>query len=86
LLSSNVSNLLGDGNIIAFWKEKWLGMLPLMGLFPSLYVKVANQEASVKNMGWWKDDRWRWKLDWSEPLTSDEIVEADELDTLHILS
>ncbi|CAJ2662120.1 unnamed protein product [Trifolium pratense] len=36
---NNISSILGDGNNIAFWKEKWLGMVPLSELYPSLFQK-----------------------------------------------
>ncbi|MCH80575.1 LINE-1 reverse transcriptase like [Trifolium medium] len=31
---SHVSSLLGNGNSISFWKEKWYGTVPLRDLFP----------------------------------------------------
>ncbi|CAJ2652296.1 unnamed protein product [Trifolium pratense] len=42
---NNISSILGDGNNIAFWKEKWLEMEPLSELYPSLFQKSTHKDA-----------------------------------------
>jgi hypothetical protein len=43
--------LFGDGNLIGFWKEKWLGTVPLRDLFPSLFAKSTQPCDFISNMG-----------------------------------
>ncbi|MCI23323.1 putative ribonuclease H protein, partial [Trifolium medium] len=75
---TNVSNVLGDGKDIGFWKEKWIGTEPLRDLFPSLYVKSALQPANLSAMGTWDNNIWSWKLAWSVPITESETAAAAE--------
>ncbi|GAU25188.1 hypothetical protein TSUD_150870 [Trifolium subterraneum] len=81
-LGTNISSVLGDGKDIGFWKEKWMGMEPIRELYPSLFVKSANQHANVSNMGTWDSNLWSWKLVWTAPLTDTETADAAELHLL----
>ncbi|GAU45816.1 hypothetical protein TSUD_115040 [Trifolium subterraneum] len=76
---TNVSNALGDGKYIGFWKEKWLGMEPLCDVYPSLFVKTVQRHANVSNMGSWDNNAWSWRLDWTAPLTETELADDAEL-------
>jgi hypothetical protein len=40
---NNISNVLGDGKEIGFWKEKWIRKSYLCALFPNLYNKYGQQ-------------------------------------------
>ncbi|PNX67256.1 hypothetical protein L195_g055531, partial [Trifolium pratense] len=60
--SHNISNVLGKGNSISFWNEKWLGPTPLKILFPSLYNSTLRPLAMIEDMGTWNEGRWSWNL------------------------
>jgi hypothetical protein len=49
--SSNISSIIGDGGDIGFWKEKWMGTLPLRDLFPELFPKTTQPDGFVAQMG-----------------------------------
>ncbi|GAU47110.1 hypothetical protein TSUD_403430 [Trifolium subterraneum] len=79
---NNVSSVLGDGNDIGFWKEKWMGLEPFRILYPSLYAKTTQPQALVSTMGTWDNNSCSWKLDWTAPLTAMEKVDVAELQLL----
>jgi hypothetical protein len=73
---SNISNKIGDGVDINFWKDKWMGTETMKDLFPDLFSKTNKPEGSVAHMGRWNGDVWQWKFDWNEELTATEIDNA----------
>ncbi|GAU41099.1 hypothetical protein TSUD_139680 [Trifolium subterraneum] len=77
--SSNVSNLIGDGNMILFWEEKWLKMTPLKNLHPTLYSKTARRQGVVASMGYWQDRGWQWQFEWLDSLLPTEEAEDESL-------
>ncbi|CAJ2644735.1 unnamed protein product [Trifolium pratense] len=79
---NNISSILSDGNNIAFWKEKWLGMEPLSELYPSLFQKSTHKDACISNMGIWNNNMWSWKLNWMEALDDADIESLNELHQL----
>ncbi|XP_045798020.1 uncharacterized protein LOC123892259 [Trifolium pratense] len=79
---NNISSILGDGNNIAFWKEKWLGMEPLSELYPSLFQKSTHKDACISNMGIWNNNMWSWKVNWMEALDDADIESLNELHQL----
>jgi hypothetical protein len=48
---SNISSVLGDGKLLGFWKEKWIGMTTLKSLYPNLYLKSSLQNGTVSELG-----------------------------------
>jgi hypothetical protein len=54
----NIRSILGDGNDIAFWKDKWLGSISLRDMFPNLYTKTMQPDSFVTDMGSWESDAW----------------------------
>ncbi|GAU48189.1 hypothetical protein TSUD_141780 [Trifolium subterraneum] len=76
---TNVSNVLGDGKNIGFWKEKWLGMEPLRALYPSLFAKSTQQNDNVSTMGTWDNNNWSWRFVWTVPLTETETTAEAEI-------
>jgi hypothetical protein len=80
---ANFSSVLGNGNDIGFWKEKWIGTTTLKSLYPDLYHKSSLQSGTVSMMGSRVNNVWEWKFDWTEPLSD---VEAGlELELLNML-
>jgi hypothetical protein len=65
---------LGDGNNISFWKEKWLGMVPLCASFPTLFEASNQRDSVVAAMGVWEHNDWSWRSDLS---AMDEVLMHD---------
>ncbi|MCI14697.1 putative ribonuclease H protein, partial [Trifolium medium] len=79
---SNVSNVLGHGNIIRFWQDKWLGPVSFNILFPSLFNKSAHKEVVIEEAGGWNNGAWMWNLIWTDQLSSEELEAEAELQVL----
>lgn len=47
----NISNRVGPGNMILFWKFVWLGIFTLKLTFPSLFQESTNPDSLVKDLG-----------------------------------
>ncbi|PNY00466.1 ribonuclease H [Trifolium pratense] len=76
---NNISSILGDGNDIGFWKEKWIGTAPLRELFPLLYNNAVQQDCVISDMGTWKINNWVWNFDWNDALTETEADSGHEI-------
>ncbi|KAK2423204.1 hypothetical protein QL285_033672 [Trifolium repens] len=75
---SNIRSVLGDGNNISFWKEKWLGMVPLCVSFPTLFEASNQRDSVVAAMGVWEHNDWSWRLSWRSDLSAmDEVLMHD---------
>ncbi|CAJ2642708.1 unnamed protein product [Trifolium pratense] len=79
---SNVCNVLGSGNLIRFWQERWLGHESFMNLFPQLYAKSLQPDAPIAAFGSWSDDNWTWSFDWAVELARDDMDAATEMSIL----
>ncbi|KAK2447294.1 hypothetical protein QL285_006665 [Trifolium repens] len=58
------SKKLGDGGNTKFWKEPWIGMVPLCSIFPRLFKIALQPDISVKGMGEWVNGIWCWRFGW----------------------
>ncbi|GAU32122.1 hypothetical protein TSUD_218730 [Trifolium subterraneum] len=76
---NNVCSMLGDGNDIAFWKEKWLGTTPLCDQFPTMFLKTMHPDGVISSMGFWERDKWIWKLEWTALLSDTEIEISQDI-------
>jgi hypothetical protein len=76
---SNISSWLGDGKDIGFWKEKWIGTVPLRDSFSKLFNKYLQQDCRTSAMGNWESNKWRWKFDWTTKLSAAETVSAHDI-------
>ncbi|MCH83293.1 ribonuclease H protein [Trifolium medium] len=79
---SNVSNVLGDGFILSFWHDKWLGTVALKVAYPELFSVALLPDGSIADMGYWHNDRWFWKLLWPEALLPEQQHAVAELQLL----
>ncbi|XP_045831366.1 uncharacterized protein LOC123922712 [Trifolium pratense] len=79
---SNVCNVLGNGNTILFWQERWAGNDSFMNLFPQLYVKSMHPNSVIAECGLWNEVEWNWRLLWNGDLAQDDIEAAAELECL----
>ncbi|MCI74787.1 hypothetical protein A2U01_0096051, partial [Trifolium medium] len=59
-----------DGKSIGFWKEKWVGEVPLVELYPNLFgiecYKNAALAGRIPDNGHNQDWNWFWRVDLSE--------------------
>ncbi|GAU30676.1 hypothetical protein TSUD_39000 [Trifolium subterraneum] len=76
---SNISIIIGDGNNIAFWKNKWLGNNAFSVLFPNLFAKEAIKDVKVADRVINNNDGPRWRWEWCGRLTDAEELELAEL-------
>ena len=50
LVTPSFGFMVGDGEKVRFWKDKWCGTIPLCEAFPSLYALASNKEARVNEV------------------------------------
>jgi hypothetical protein len=70
---NNISSVIGDGNDISFWKEKWIGVVPLCEYVPALFNNSRQQHNCISAMGKWVSNEWRWEFDWVNDLSTSEV-------------
>jgi hypothetical protein len=70
---NNISSVIGDGNDISFWKEKWIGAEPLRDYVPALFNISRQQDYCIAAMGKWERDVWRWQFKWASDLSTAEV-------------
>ncbi|GAU30444.1 hypothetical protein TSUD_392570 [Trifolium subterraneum] len=80
--SKNVSCVLGDGKSIRFWKEKWVGEVPLMELYPNLFAIECFKNAAVADRFPDNDHNQAWNWFWRVELSESEMQEVEELQIL----
>ena len=54
-----VGFVVGDGEKVKFWKDKWCETIPLSEAFPSLFALASNKEA-------WVNEVWTAEGEWGE--------------------
>ncbi|GAU48536.1 hypothetical protein TSUD_282880 [Trifolium subterraneum] len=79
---THVSSVLGNGNSISFWKEKWYGVVPLRDLFPMLYEKEMHKDRVVSNVILPGNTLLNWNNDWLRSLSLAELAEKADLEQL----
>ncbi|CAK8560148.1 unnamed protein product [Lathyrus sativus] len=52
----------GEGYDAAFWKSIWIGDMPLKVRFNGLFQNCSMKTMSVRDMGYWENGKWIWKL------------------------
>ncbi|GAU35675.1 hypothetical protein TSUD_162470 [Trifolium subterraneum] len=79
---TQVSSVLGNGNSISFWKEKWHGVVPLRELFPLLYEKEIHKDCVVSELFLPGSNLLNWNREWLRSLSSSELAEKADLEIL----
>jgi hypothetical protein len=74
----NIRSILGDGNDIAFWKDKWV-MTSLRELFPTHFAKSLHPDNCVSTTGSWDRDQWAWNIEWTTALSETESETTHDL-------
>lgn len=66
-LNCLIVGILGNGNDIRFWLDRWLASVPLMELYPSLFMLEDSKQVLISECFGWHNQRliwrWRWKRD-----------------------
>nr|GEY42181.1 reverse transcriptase domain, reverse transcriptase zinc-binding domain protein [Tanacetum cinerariifolium] len=73
---SSIRFNLGDGSLIRFWKDIWLGDVPLCSRFNRLFHLDRNKDCLVKDR--YANGDWSW--DWNRHIYGGRVL--DELNTL----
>ncbi|KAL6323965.1 hypothetical protein AAG906_006236 [Vitis piasezkii] len=60
LVTPSFGFVVGDGEKVRFWKDKWCETIPLCEAFPSLYALASNKEAWGKKVKVDEEDRVKW--------------------------
>jgi hypothetical protein len=76
--SSEIVRKMGNGAQTSFWKDCWVGSVPLCQSFPRLFSISLQQEASVASI-WCPNGISNWKLIWRRRLFVWETALLDEL-------
>ncbi|GKU96367.1 hypothetical protein SLEP1_g9608 [Rubroshorea leprosula] len=75
---------LGDGGTLKFWSDVWVGRSALSIKFPRLFLLTTDQNATVKDMGSWRNSSWYWELPWKRQLRSwEEDLEKELLEIIN---
>jgi hypothetical protein len=76
--SNEIVRKMGNGAQTSFWKECWVGSVPLCPKFPRLFSISLQHEASVASI-WFPNEISNWNLVWRRRLFVWETVLLDEL-------
>ena len=76
---SSCVGILGDGNDIRFWGDKWVDNQRLCDRFSRLYHLDRNKSSSVKDKGAWFNGEWCWVWDWVRDIRGRVCSDFDEL-------
>jgi hypothetical protein len=67
-VAESFSQCLGDGACTSFWRDLWLGDLPLCIKFPRLFSLSTHKEATIKDLVRFEGDCRSWNFDWRRNL------------------
>lgn len=56
--------VVGKGNTVKFWEDKWCGSISLAEQFKRLYTVSQQQHHLIVDVGCWDGERWQWELRW----------------------
>lgn len=72
----------GDGKIILFYHDSWVGQQPLKSRFPRLFSLSRQQVEFISDVGSWNHNFWEWKLKWRRRMFSWENKQLEALETM----
>lgn len=79
---NSISKRVGDGKEFLFWDDVWWGTSKLRSLFQRLFILSSQKEASIFEMGEWRDNRWCWNFSRNRELLDREKEKVEELKAL----
>lgn len=68
---------------IPFQNARRLGQIPLVSLFPLIFMLVADKNSSVAEHDGWLNGSWHWLLNWSSMEVEEEF--PNEINELQVL-
>ncbi|GJX92002.1 putative RNA-directed DNA polymerase [Tanacetum coccineum] len=77
-----VFRVVGNGNDIRFWVDKWVGGVRLCDKFPRLYHLDSSKECKVAEKGKWVDNGLCWEWVWVRNLRGRVCKDFEELQEL----
>ncbi|GJS75873.1 reverse transcriptase domain, reverse transcriptase zinc-binding domain protein [Tanacetum coccineum] len=78
--------VVGNGNDIRFWVDKWVGEVRLCDKFPRLYHLDSSKDGKVAENGKWVDNVWCWEWVWVRNLRGRVCKDFEKLQKLlHIV-
>lgn len=75
----SISRRIGDGKETLFSLEDWWGEGLLKDKFPRLFLLSSKKNASIFDMGEWKEGVWCWNFLWTRRLLDRESQRVEEL-------
>ncbi|GFZ02650.1 hypothetical protein Acr_15g0012580 [Actinidia rufa] len=82
----NAKLRVGDGSTIKFWKDIWLGNLPLQSQFPTLYRITINKFEFLSDVYIRFEETQRWDFLFRRPLLDREVEALEDLNELMAIS
>nr|KYP48497.1 hypothetical protein KK1_029789 [Cajanus cajan] len=67
-LDNNLLRVVGDGDSVLFWHDRWVGGVILSEIFPHLYSLAANKQSTVGENGLFVEGGWQWEFQWRRRL------------------
>src|ERR1044072_7903121 len=69
----------GEGDSVLFWKEVWAQNTLCRDKFHKFFGLSVQKNATVREMGAWDGDVWRWNFKWRRPLSAREAAQLDHM-------
>ncbi|XP_058760442.1 uncharacterized protein LOC131633769 [Vicia villosa] len=82
---SSVACKLGNGEVIDFWADRWVGGYPLRNRFPSLFSHAEVSSKKVSDNGFWNNGSWVWSIKFHEGFSVEDEGES-LLDLLRLIN
>ncbi|GFY88782.1 hypothetical protein Acr_06g0007220 [Actinidia rufa] len=82
----NAKLRVGDGSTIKFWKDIWLGNLPLLSQYTTLYRITINKSEFLSDVYIRFEETQRWDFLFRRPLLVREVEALDDLNELMVIS
>ncbi|GMJ01911.1 hypothetical protein HRI_003860300 [Hibiscus trionum] len=60
---NNIRFCVGDGSLIQFWSDDWLGLGALKIRFPRMYALASKKDGPITDFGSEVNGRWEWKVE-----------------------
>src|ERR1044072_5065033 len=74
-MSKGLRIKVGEGDHALFWKEPWAQNVLCKDQFHKLFGLSIQKNATVRAMGEWVGEEWRWQFRWRRPLGVREVAQ-----------
>jgi len=76
---NSVQWVVGEGKIVKFWEDKWVGEETLKARFPRLYLISECKDRVIGEVDHWEDNIWLWDLTWRRSRFDWETIVEEQL-------